>query len=529
MMRRMRGCIAILLLITLALGSYPASAATPEILSPAGKTMIVDDSPGRQADPHISGSLVVYTSVTFKDPDRTTSEIGYQDLADPDVSGTIPAGDAERDYLPDVSGSEVVFTRTQYDRISIRLFDAANPGEPIQELDPQVGYLRAGPAMGGSTVVWEDRGPVDDAFPSTEIVVYDRLSSVSTRLTDDAAADTFPAVSPDGSVIVWEKCESGVCDIWQATVSGSTWTTSQVTAGEDTSQRPQTNGDVVVYSSIRDGESGIYWQPVSGGAEQKLQLPGEQRDPFISGNLISFTSEQHDPVAGMVAQDIMVYDLENNTYYRITDTPDVDERLSDIAVGSDGVVRVVYTSEDASGDRDIHAFIFNLPSEDMTPPTLTLPGTIVVDATSTSGAVVDYTVSAVDDIDENPTVNCQPAPGSTFPGGTTTVTCSAIDDAGNQSEGSFSVTVLDAEQQLDELQHLIASFDLERGTQNSLSAKLGAVDRALAVGNTHTACNELNAFSNSVNAQAGKTLTTDQAFVLLEDVARVKAAAGCER
>ena len=524
MLRRMRACIAMLLMIALAMGSYPASAATPEVLSPAGETIIVDDNPEDQTDPHISGTLVVYTNSTSEG-----TSIGYRDLADLEVSGAIPIGEAERDSLPDVSGGEVVFNRTHSDRIAIHIFDPANAGEYPQELDPQVGSLRSGAAIGGSTVAWEDRGLAEAEYSSREIVVYDRLSSVSTRLTSDTAIDTFPAVSPDGSVIVWEKCESGTCDIWQAILNDATWTTSQLTGGEGISQRPQTNGDVVVYSSIRDGESGIYWQPVSGGVEQKLQLPVQQNNPFISGNLIVFTTEQNDPVYAGVAEDIMVYDLEKDTYYQITDTPDAKEILSDIAVGSDGVVRVVYTSEDASGDRDIHAFTFNLQSSDVTPPTLTLPDTIIVDATSSIGAVVSYIVGAEDDTDENPTVDCQPASGSAFPEGTTTVACTAIDDARNQSEGSFNVTVLDAEQQLDDLKDFIASLGLQRGTQNSLNAKLGAVDQALAKGKVHTACNVLNAFNNSVNAQAGKKLTTEQAFALLEDVARIRAAAGCQR
>ncbi len=80
---------------------------------------------------------------------------------------------------------------------------------------------------------------------------------------------------------------------------------------------------------------------------------------------------------------------------------------------------------------------------DTTAPTLSLPADITTTATSGSGAVVTYTVTASDP--DNPvsqlTISCSPVSGSTFPVGTTTVNCSASDPAGNSSTGSFKVTV----------------------------------------------------------------------------------------
>ena len=46
-----------------------------------------------------------------------------------------------------------------------------------------------------------------------------------------------------------------------------------------------------------------------------------------------------------------------------------------------------------------------------------------------------------DDCDEAPMVVCEPASGSTFKGGTTTVTCTATDASGNVSTATFDVTV----------------------------------------------------------------------------------------
>jgi len=78
---------------------------------------------------------------------------------------------------------------------------------------------------------------------------------------------------------------------------------------------------------------------------------------------------------------------------------------------------------------------------DSTPPVLKLPGTVNATATSRSGARVNFTVTATDNVDPKPTVKCTPPSGSLFPLGTTTVNCTATDAAGNTSTGGFKVKV----------------------------------------------------------------------------------------
>jgi X-Pro dipeptidyl-peptidase len=72
-----------------------------------------------------------------------------------------------------------------------------------------------------------------------------------------------------------------------------------------------------------------------------------------------------------------------------------------------------------------------------------MPADIVVDATGANGAVVDYDLpTAVDDETPDPEVVCDPAPGSVFPVGATTVRCTATDAYGNAAEHAFTVTVV---------------------------------------------------------------------------------------
>jgi hypothetical protein len=81
------------------------------------------------------------------------------------------------------------------------------------------------------------------------------------------------------------------------------------------------------------------------------------------------------------------------------------------------------------------------PPPDVTPPTLDLPGGIIVEAPDASGTNVEYSVTASDDRDPNPTVTCSPSSGSFFPVGTTTVNCQATDASGNVATGNFAVQV----------------------------------------------------------------------------------------
>ena len=70
-----------------------------------------------------------------------------------------------------------------------------------------------------------------------------------------------------------------------------------------------------------------------------------------------------------------------------------------------------------------------------------MPGTIAVQATGPTGAVVTFSVTATDAVDGAVTPSCSPASGATFPLGQTTVTCSAQDAHGNKASQSFLVSV----------------------------------------------------------------------------------------
>jgi von Willebrand factor type A domain/HYR domain len=79
---------------------------------------------------------------------------------------------------------------------------------------------------------------------------------------------------------------------------------------------------------------------------------------------------------------------------------------------------------------------------DITPPVVTVNDQ-TVEATSPAGAVINYPATAVDNVDGPLTPTCNPPPGSVFPIGSTLVTCSATDAAGNTGTDTAIMTVRD--------------------------------------------------------------------------------------
>ncbi|MFN2555956.1 MAG: HYR domain-containing protein [Nitriliruptorales bacterium] len=86
---------------------------------------------------------------------------------------------------------------------------------------------------------------------------------------------------------------------------------------------------------------------------------------------------------------------------------------------------------------------FTITVIDTTAPAIVVPADQKIEATSADGARVNYSASANDLVDGDVIPACLPGSGSTFPLGTTEVTCRASDSKGNEASKSFKVTVVD--------------------------------------------------------------------------------------
>jgi hypothetical protein len=141
----------------------------------------------------------------------------------------------------------------------------------------------------------------------------------------------------------------------------------------------------------------------------------------VSGKVVNFTVSAHDVVSG---------------------TFDASCTPQSGSVFPVGARDVTCTATDAAGNTASITFSVTItPPPDSTPPTITVPANLSVITGSTSGTAVTYAASATDDVDGSVNVSCTPSSGSTFAVGTTTVTCTARDAAGNSATKTFTVTV----------------------------------------------------------------------------------------
>lgn len=490
------------------------SLATEPVAVPGGT------GPGNHTDPHLSGSLLVFTAL-----EGNGSVVRYLDL-ETGSGATITSGGA-RDSLPDVAGDLVVFRRVGATTTRpIMVVDVTAPELGAREVAPVVGVRRAFPSIGGTTVAFMQF--VGGSSLESEVCVADAVVTAAPAVcltADSTMSNRDPHVSPDGSTVVWSRCETtGLgCDVYVARrATDGTWSAPlQLTDSSGEDLLPETDGSIVTYTSNAGGDYDIWYEDVDGTQERQLVLadaPGSiETNPTISGGSILFERE----LPGTTNADLYLYRIATGELFRMTDTPDADETLNALSLAASGELRVAWAQPDGlePGDNDIHAARAQLDDGSSEPPALTLPADITVDATGPDGAAVTYAVTGW----AGATVTCAPASGTTFPIGTTSVQCAAVDGHGATAAGAFGVTVRGAREQLADLLVAVAGL----GPGRSLEAKIRAAvawlpDRALPL-----ACEPLRAFVGEVQAQSGKRIPADTAALLIDDATRIRAVLAC--
>ncbi|HZN93574.1 MAG TPA: HYR domain-containing protein, partial [Myxococcales bacterium] len=106
-----------------------------------------------------------------------------------------------------------------------------------------------------------------------------------------------------------------------------------------------------------------------------------------------------------------------------------------------GSTTVVVVATDAAGNAATSSFVVAVV--DTTAPAITCPADQTFEATSAAGAPVDFTPATATDAVSTPAIDYSPAQGSQLPLGTSAVTATAADDAGNTAQCTFQVTVQD--------------------------------------------------------------------------------------
>jgi hypothetical protein len=191
-----------------------------------------------------------------------------------------------------------------------------------------------------------------------------------------------------------------------------------------------------------------------------------------------------------------------------------------------GTTTVQCTSSDTRGNTATTQF--SVTVHDTTAPVLVVPSPLEVEATGPNGAIATYEASASDTVSGAITPSCDPPSGSTFPLGTTNVTCSATDGAGNTASANFDVTVEDTTAPTVSVpaSFTVAALDHTGAPVTFTSSALDAVSGALAtsctpgsgsifpLGATLVTCTATDAAGNVGSASFNITVTDQTAPAL---------------
>jgi large repetitive protein len=276
--------------------------------------------------------------------------------------------------------------------------------------------------------------PVDQALTSG---IY-LPTNTSSNLGFSCEVDSYPAPAPAG--------EYGAnLSVFNGTAANGTWSL------------------FVVDDCARDAGS------IAGGWSLEITFDGVPTITVPDDITVSADAGQTSAVVDYPAA--TANDPEDGTI-----TPDCSPTSG--SVFSLGTTTVNCTATDSDSNTASDSFTVTVIDSEL--PVLTMPANIQVNATGPNGAVVTYTASATDNSGAA-TVNCVPPSGFAFPVGTTTVNCTAIDGANNSANGSFTVTVLGANDLLAQLR--ASTIDLVSNS-NAERALVATVDQAIRASNS---------------------------------------------
>ncbi|MDP9204120.1 MAG: HYR domain-containing protein, partial [Gemmatimonadota bacterium] len=187
-----------------------------------------------------------------------------------------------------------------------------------------------------------------------------------------------------------------------------------------------------------------------------------------------------------------------------------------------GVTTITWTAKDEAGNAasaiqtvtvlDIEAPVFAAST----------PSILEVNATSPSGATVAYTLRVTDNVGVT-SVSCEPASGSLFKVGSTPVSCTASDAAGNASSRAFSVNVIGAHEQLFNLLEYVIELGLPNGTAQPLINQLRA---SYNQESTAAACTKMGDFLTMLEKK-GSSLSSAEVQIMIAEGTRIMDAMGC--
>ncbi|WP_331527623.1 HYR domain-containing protein [Nocardioides sp.] len=274
-----------------------------------------------------------------------------------------------------------------------------------------------------------------------------------------ASGDGFPVGTTTLTCSATDKAgNKGSADPINVVVNDTTaptlTTSANVVVGNDSSTGATVKYDAATATDLVDGTVAAICSPASGTKFALGDTTVSCSATDTAGNTasVSFTVTVQDKTAPVVTvpQNIVAEATGPNgadvDYGSVTATDDVDGTLPtscDVSSGKFalGTTKVTCSATDKAGNSSDNSFTVTV--QDTTAPEVTVPSTVLKEATSADGASASFAVSATDLVDGSITPDCTATSGSTFALGETEVVCTAKDKAGNEGTGSFTVKVVD--------------------------------------------------------------------------------------
>jgi hypothetical protein len=349
-------------------------------------------------------------------------------------------------------------------------------GLPVDVRAGTVVSIRASGAPGGFTVSWARIVvPRNDNFD--ESVEIGRASGRVSGTTENATNETGEPTPPDGGGIWYEwqspggptrfNCDAGTIDAFTGrNLAALTLLKSGCGLVVNVSRRtvvyvrvslaaegftlswlpaPPPRNDNIANAQVLTGDSASVAGTNLDATDQSGEPPGfGQNGVWYRWNAPGAGSATIEVCSGSLALDPVVEIFTGTTFATLV--PVAADLgfcgfLTPVDIAAAGPYAIRVSGYNGSQGPFTLSWTFTR-GPDTAPPTLT-QADITAEATSADGAIVSYTATATDDQDPNPVVDCVPASGSAFPMGPTPVDCTVTDAAGNQSTGSFTVTVRD--------------------------------------------------------------------------------------
>ena len=362
----------------------------------------------------------------------------------------------------------------------------------------------------GTPLAIDQRGTVRPQGPACDIGAFEATNTDLYGDPDAIAPTASPTQSPAANGAGWNNSDVTITWNWADNIGGSgidaaNCTTSSVSSGQGTLPLNATCKDVA-------GNTG--------NANNTVRV--DKTNPAIS---VSATKSDTTP-----------YTFGTWTNQTVTVHYTCSDSLSGIATcpanhvfSVDGATSVNGTAMDNAGNSASSSFV--LVRIDKTTPSLTPPPAVTVNPAGASGAVVSNatlgTATVSDNLTPSPVLTLSGIPaGNLFPIGTTTLTYTATDLAGNSTLATQAVTVRSVSTLLAQLMAAVNGLPgISNGLHTSLLNHLDNTQKNLAKGNLSGACNQMATLIKRVSGEG--SISSAQQASLIADATAVRAVLGC--